>query len=342
MVEEKLLVEEDVVAESAVLRMTKNKLLLYIAGAVVALGLIAGCVTTAILLGNSNKKAAQLQQTLASQEVLLGEQQTAMSSMNAALSAKQSELDKTIADQKKVVEELQKQINSLKAQIPTKAPTKGNISVQNRPAVGKGGSIALTFDDGPGAHTGRLLDILKKHGVKATFFLQGKNAVKYPDLIKRMKAEGHEIGNHTYDHKSLTSLNKAGIQSQLNRCDDAIFKAIGEKSTIMRPPYGNNNATVRQVAKEMGIPVAYWSVDTRDWASRNNTAILNVVFGSNGVRDGAVVLMHDIHSSTVDSMDEMLTRLKNGGYTCYTMTELIKKCNGGAVQAGVVYMDAYL
>ncbi len=200
--------------------------------------------------------------------------------------------------------------------------------------------VALTFDDGPGKYTAELLDFLKEHRVRATFFLLGCNANIYPSLIQRMDAEGHAIGNHSYSHPNLTKLTAAGVASQIGSCNAAIYKAIGRNASVLRCPGGSANATVRNVATGVQLPIIYWSVDTKDWELRDKDKILQNVFGEKGIRDGSIVLMHDIHRESVDAAKEMILRLEQEGYTFVTVPELLSVRKGG-MQAGQSYSNGY-
>lgn len=199
--------------------------------------------------------------------------------------------------------------------------------------------VALTFDDGPGKNTTpRLLDELKKRNVRATFFVVGTNAAKYPDLLKRMDAEGHVIGTHTYAHKNLTKVTEEQLHSEVEKCSAIIEQAVGHGPALLRPPGGNYDNRLLAYCKELGLPLANWSVDTRDWESRNKEAILAAAFqkGSYGVRDGAIILLHDVYESSVDAAIEMVDRLLADGYTLVTVPELLRVRAGGA-QAGRMY-----
>lgn len=176
--------------------------------------------------------------------------------------------------------------------------------------------VALTFDDGPGPSTARLLDILAEKKVHATFFVLGKQVKQHPDLVDRAVAEGHEIGDHTWDHKALTSLPDTRILSQINRTSDAIFSAAGIRPDVMRPPAGAINAAV---ANLVGLPAILWSIDTRDWQHRNTAKVLEAV---TDVKPGSVVLMHDIYPSTVDAVPRVIDRLRAAGYALVTVREL--------------------
>ena len=181
-----------------------------------------------------------------------------------------------------------------------------------------------------------MLDELKKRGVRATFFVLGTRVDAYPELIKRMEAEGHVVGNHSNSHKNLTKLSAAGIKTEMELCAAKIEKVLGHKPEVMRCPGGNYNTAVLNYAKEAGIPVIQWGVDTRDWESRNVTSILNKAFGKNGIKDGSIVLMHDIYSTTVDATIQMVDRLIDEGYTFVTVPELLYD-REGKIEAGKRY-----
>ena len=201
--------------------------------------------------------------------------------------------------------------------------------------------VALTFDDGPGKFTAELLDYLAAHHVHATFFLIGRNAARYPALIKRMDAEGHAIGNHTQNHARLPRLSAAGVKKEIGDCNAVIRAAVGHDAVMLRAPGGNANATVKAVAKDMGLPIAYWSVDTRDWQSRNTDKIVSAAFAARGgIKDGSIVLMHDIYRTTVDAAKIIIPRLEAQGYRFVTVPELLALRRGGAV-AGDIYGNGY-
>ncbi|MFF5791865.1 polysaccharide deacetylase family protein [Paeniglutamicibacter sp. NPDC012692] len=178
--------------------------------------------------------------------------------------------------------------------------------------------VALTFDDGPGPKTGKLLDELEKKDAAATFFVVGPNAKTRPELIERMIAEGHEVGNHTWSHRSLPALSPAQVRSEIDRTNDAISAAIDQPATLLRPPYGARNATTDRLAQ---APVILWDVDPLDWKHRNTEKVIDAAVSQ--TKPGSIVLMHDIHSSTVAAVPEILSRLKAKGYTFVTVTELL-------------------
>jgi len=199
--------------------------------------------------------------------------------------------------------------------------------------------IALTFDDGPGRHTDRLLDALYERNVSATFFVLGSRVERYPDTARRIVAEGHEIGNHSFGHPSLIRLSADSIRSELVWTSNTIYQTTGVRPSVMRPPYGAHNQRVRDVAAELGYPVIMWSVDTRDWERRNVNAIMSHIVRPDGtlrVRHGHNILMHDIHSTTVDAAIIMVDLLLSHGFTFVTVSELLEYRVGEPI-AGQVY-----
>ena len=189
--------------------------------------------------------------------------------------------------------------------------------------------LALTFDDGPGPYTARLLEILKRHFARATFFVVGRNAAAYPRLLRRMAAENHEIGNHTYDHADLVKLSAAGIHSEVRRTQQVVHQAIGRWPTIMRPPYGAINPRVNQA---IGLPEIMWKGDTLDWLHRDSGRVRRSVLKL--ARRNAVILVHDIRKTTVAAMPATLNGLIRRGYTLVTVSELF---GGRRLLPGHVY-----
>jgi peptidoglycan/xylan/chitin deacetylase (PgdA/CDA1 family) len=190
--------------------------------------------------------------------------------------------------------------------------------------------IALTFDDGPYAPVGnQIMDCLAQYGGKATFFVVGSRAAAYQTELKRMVSEGHEIGNHTFDHKYLTKLNGAQIQSEINRCNDAVFAASGIRPELVRLPGGLKNHTV---LANVNAPIIMWSIDTLDWKTRNTSKTVNSVLSQ--VRDGDVVLMHELYAQTGAAALEIIPKLAAAGYQMVTVSEMAQY-RGGVVPGGV-------
>lgn len=191
------------------------------------------------------------------------------------------------------------------------------------------GKVALTFDDGPHpVNTPKVLDILKKHKVKATFFVTGQNAKRYPELIKRMVKEGHTIGNHSYDHANLSKMGPAQVRADLRRTQQAVDEALGRHYEIdqFRPPYGATNETVKEAARGEKDFNILWNVDSNDWRYTNNDAAImkNIFEGTSSVyARGGVILFHDIHPQSVRVLDDVIARLQKEGFDIQKTDRLI-------------------
>lgn len=180
--------------------------------------------------------------------------------------------------------------------------------------------VALTFDDGPLSEvTGRILDTLKEKSVKATFFMMGMQVDKYPEMTKRVAAEGHEIGNHTWGHKDLTSISPDEVREEITRTNEIIKNVTGVEVKYVRPPYGFFDQDVMDVVNERLVT---WSVDPRDW--ENMDAEITYSAAVNGAYDGAVILMHDIYQSTADALPRIIDDLRAAGYEFVTIDEMSK------------------
>lgn len=191
--------------------------------------------------------------------------------------------------------------------------------------------VALTFDDGPGKHTDRILTVLEKYRAKATFFVQGKNVSGYKETLSRADKIGCEIGNHTWSHVNLSQSSVSTISQQISSTNSAVYNAIGKYPVVYRPPYGECNSTV---LGSIAMPAIMWSVDTLDWKTRNASKTLASVKSS--TKDGGIVLMHDIHSPTADAVEPVVKHLLMQGFQLVTVSELLSYKNGGAV-SGKVY-----
>ncbi|TVZ92297.1 peptidoglycan/xylan/chitin deacetylase (PgdA/CDA1 family) [Streptomyces sp. BK340] len=193
--------------------------------------------------------------------------------------------------------------------------------------------IALTFDAGPSENSARLLDILKEKKVPATFFLLGKRHIeKYPELVERMAAEGHEVASHTWDHKILTRISDAQIRAELKRPDDAIERLTGHKPTLMRPPQGRTDANVHKIAKQLGLAEVLWSVTAKDYTT-NDSALITKRVLDQASRDG-IILLHDIYQGTVPAVPGIIDALKQRGYVFVTVPQLLAP---GKAEPGKVY-----
>lgn len=187
----------------------------------------------------------------------------------------------------------------------------------------EGSYVAITFDDGPSPeNTPRLLDLLKKRGLRATFFVVGQCAVEYPDIMKRIAAEGHEIANHSWSHPLLSKLGEAAVTEQLQRTHDAIQQTAGVTAKVMRPPYGGFTANQRVWAhKKWGYKIILWDVDPLDWKVRNAGHVESEILKR--TVNGSIILAHDIHKSTVDAMPGTLDGLLARGHKFVTVSELL-------------------
>ena len=178
--------------------------------------------------------------------------------------------------------------------------------------------VALTFDDGPNKNvTPRILKTLKKHRAKATFYMLGKSVSEAPDTAKAVVAGGHEIGNHSYGHENLSKMTAANALKNIEHSNALIKKATGIEPLTIRPPYGARNHGLEQ---QLSQPTVLWGVDTLDWKTRNAASTLQAV--QQHLYPGAIILMHDIHPTTADALDSILTYLESKGYTCVTISQL--------------------
>lgn len=183
--------------------------------------------------------------------------------------------------------------------------------------------LAMTFDDGPHPSlTPKLLDLLKERNVKATFFLVGRNIKAYPDIVRRIIAEGHEIGNHTWTHASLTTRSDSQIRDELKKSDDALMEVAGYKTHLIRPPYGAINTRIKELMfSEFGLTTIMWSVDPQDWRRPGVSVVTSRLV--NGAHNGAIMLSHDIHPPTIQAMPAMFDQLIAKGYQFVTVSQLI-------------------
>ena len=184
--------------------------------------------------------------------------------------------------------------------------------------------IAITFDDGPDpVLTPRLLDLLKERGIHATFFLVGKNAAAFPDVVRRIVEEGHEVGNHSWSHPLFTQLGQESVESQLRRTHDAILKACGTAPLLYRPPYGSVRLSQRtRIEKTFGYPAILWDVDPQDWQHpRSAQKVYDRIHSQ--TRAGSIILCHDIHETTIAAMPATLDDLTARGFRFATVTQLI-------------------
>lgn len=206
---------------------------------------------------------------------------------------------------------------------PAPAPAGSPAKISYSSCNVEGQVLAMTFDDGPHAqNTPRLLDILKERGIKATFFVVGQNAVEYPDILKRIAAEGHELANHSYTHPILASMGEGAIRDQLDKTHQAVLSATGVSMKLLRPPYGALSQPQRAWANAaFGYKTILWDVDPLDWKFRDAARVQSEILSH--AKSGSIILSHDIHKSTVDAMPATLDALAAKGFKFVTVTELL-------------------
>jgi peptidoglycan-N-acetylglucosamine deacetylase len=175
------------------------------------------------------------------------------------------------------------------------------------------GRVALTFDDGPHPYwTPRILDALDRHGVRATFFVVGASVVTHPELVAEMARRGHSVQNHTWSHPSLVDLSDDGINRQLSRTDEAIWRLTGVTPSCMRPPYMYVNRRVRDVAAAAGTATVLWDRDPQEWRWRSVTRTIDYLISGTG--SGDIILLHDTHGAVVlPTLDAVIPALRGQG-----------------------------
>lgn len=195
--------------------------------------------------------------------------------------------------------------------------------------------VALTFDDGPSPRcTPQLLDGLRDLGAKATFFVVGCQAVKDPDIVRRIADEGHQVGNHSYDHAALDQLTPTQALADLEKNDALLRELLGDGDYWVRPPYG---LLTDDEAARLTVPLVNWSVDTEDWRTKNCDKILDVIYRCTG--DGDIVLLHDRYLNTVEATLKAIAHLQQQGYVFVTVSELLSLKNV-TPEPGVTYRSA--
>jgi peptidoglycan/xylan/chitin deacetylase (PgdA/CDA1 family) len=205
---------------------------------------------------------------------------------------------------------------------PRAARAKASGSVAGNVDCRKAKCVALSFDGGPSPTTPRLLDILKRNGLHATFFVQGKGHIaKYPDILRRVSDEGHEIGNHTWNHSRLTDLDEDNARRELTRTQGAIERITGTRPVLMRPPEGRTNRAVAKICRDLGLAQVLWSVTAKDYETTDSALIAKRVLDQTH-RDG-IILLHDLHKGTVPAVPQIIKALEQRGYTIVTVSQLL-------------------
>lgn len=194
--------------------------------------------------------------------------------------------------------------------------------------------VAMTFDDGPSTHTATLLDYLKENQIPATFFLVGNRLNSYKGTVKRIAAEGHELGYHSYSHKNHKSMSTDKIKSDFRTSEEILKKLTGKTFTLWRAPGGNIND---RVLNAIDLPHIMWTVDTRDWDTRNTESVYKAIIKNAG--DGKIILLHDLYKTTVNGAIKAMKEMLAGDYEFVTVTELLSR-DGTPPEASVNYSKA--
>ncbi|MBR5508334.1 MAG: polysaccharide deacetylase family protein [Clostridia bacterium] len=177
--------------------------------------------------------------------------------------------------------------------------------------------VALTFDDGPSQQTMRIVSCLLAYNSVATFFCVGQNVDAMRQTVRSVRDFGMEIGNHSYSHPDLAKLKPDGIRWQMDACSNAIYNAIGEYPSLCRPPYGSIG---KDVLPSVGMPSILWAIDTLDWQTRNAEKTVEAILSS--VKDGDIILMHDLYKETADAVEIVVPKLIEAGFQLVTVSEL--------------------
>lgn len=213
---------------------------------------------------------------------------------------------------------------------PTPTPTPEPLSVDNidpnKPIV------ALSYDDGPSSNTASILETLEKYGAHATFFMVGENIDMHPDWVKMVYESGNEVANHTVNHKNLNTLSAEDIRKEVENNQSKLNSTLGlDKKYLVRPPYGNTNDTVKATVEH---PMILWWVDTLDWKSKDPDAVLEEV--KKATKDGAIILMHDLYSTTAEATKKVVPWLKEQGYQICSVSEMFA-ARGVKMENGKTY-----
>lgn len=208
-------------------------------------------------------------------------------------------------------------------QFANKVPTGDGVNS----GTGAGNSVALTFDDGPGQQTWDVLALLKRYRMHATFFVIGQNIANNPGALAAIVADGHVVGDHTWSHASLPSLNAAGLKTEIGDTQAAIQKETGHNLTIMRPPFGDFTEKTNEWVRSRGMMPILWTIDSNDWALHDSRTIANNILNSPALKPGAIILLHDgtmNRQVTVNALPMILDGLVARGLRSVTVPELLR------------------
>nr|WP_245301296.1 polysaccharide deacetylase family protein [Thermoanaerobacterium butyriciformans] len=186
--------------------------------------------------------------------------------------------------------------------------------------------VAISFDASWGSDkTERILQILRDKNVRATFFLTGLWVDKYPDLVKKISEEGHDVENHSNTHPHMTQLSDSEMANEIKACEEKLVKITGQKPYLFRPPYGDYNDRVIETAKSLGYYTIQWDVDSLDWRGLDTEAIINRVLPN--VKKGSIILFHNNGQFTPEAIPYIIDKLKENGYQIVPISQLIYKEN---------------
>ena len=218
------------------------------------------------------------------------------------------------------------------AAVPQRPERRGGQEAAGEAKIPAGPYVALTFDDGPKASTTTaLLDGLARRGVRATFFVIGENVEGNELLLQRMEGEGHQVGLHTYHHKSLAQLGASDFYAEVDKLRETLTALLGRESFMLRPPYGMMNAATKARA---AAPIILWSVDPEDWSDHDTARQVSVIVDK--AQDGDIILLHDIYPASVDTALQVVDALMSKGFHFVTVEELFA-IRGMTPENGKVY-----
>lgn len=189
--------------------------------------------------------------------------------------------------------------------------------------------IALTFDDGPSEETLRIVETLEKYDSKGTFCVVGSRLEMYESVLRATVASGQEIACHTWNHKNLTEISSDRARSQITQVNDLVYEMTGYKIRVLRPPYGDNDKKVRSICADLDMYIAHWKLDTQDWVSRNSSKVYKKIVRE--VENGAIILCHDLYSTTADAVIQAIPELISDGYQLVTVTEMLSFHKDGII-----------
>ncbi len=188
--------------------------------------------------------------------------------------------------------------------------------------------VALSFDAAWGNEdTAQIMDILAKHNVKVTFFMTGGWVESFPEDVKYIASQGHDLGNHSENHKNMSQLSDEEIRSELQKVHDKVKALTGQDMTLFRPPYGDYDDQVVTVSRDMGYYPVQWDVDSLDWKDYGTESIIKTVLNHKHLGNGSIILMHNGAKYTPAALDAVITGLQDAGYELVPISQLIYRDN---------------